>query len=124
VEDTGNTFITISWISSSVGNVTSTISLSSSTGDEIMSLISNDTQYTINGLTSGTSYRISIVPSVGMCQGEGKEVMADTNNMLTSVLIGNAVIIYSCVSQISIISSELNCFSRVNTTALLEYFNL
>jgi len=93
VEDTGYTFITISWISSSVGSVTYNISLSSSTGDVIMSLITNDTQYTINGLISGTSYRISVIPRVGMCQGEGKEVMVDTNNMSTSILIGNAVII-------------------------------
>jgi len=93
VEDIGNTFITISWISTSVGSVKYTISLSSSTGDVIMSLIINDTQYTINGLTSGTSYRISVVPSVGMCQGEGKAVMMDTNNVSASILIGIAMII-------------------------------
>ena len=93
VEDIGTTFITISWISSSVGNVTYTISLSSSAGDVIMSLITNDNQYTLNELTSGTSYRISVVPSVGICLGEGKEVMVDTTNVLTSILIGNAIII-------------------------------
>ena len=93
VEDTGYTFITISWISTSVDSVTYTISLSSSTGDVIISLITNDTQYTINGLTSDTSYRISVVPSVGMCQGEGKEVMVDTNNVSTSTMIGNTMII-------------------------------
>ena len=88
VEDTGTTFITISWISTSVGSVTYTISLSSSTGDVIMSHITNDTQYTINGLTSDTSYRISVVPSVGMCQGEGKEVMVNTTRALHSIPIG------------------------------------
>ncbi|XP_065916432.1 uncharacterized protein [Dysidea avara] len=44
----------------------------------MVSFTTTDTQYTINGLTSGTSYRISVVPSVGMCQGEGKEVMVNT----------------------------------------------
>ena len=73
VEDTGITFITISWISTSVGSVIYTI-----TGDVMVSFTTTDTQYTINGLTSGTSYRISVVPSVGMCQGEGKEVMVNT----------------------------------------------
>jgi len=94
VEDTGTTFITISWISTTaaVGSVTYTISLSSSTGDVIISLITNDTQYTINGLTSGTSYRISVVSSVGICQGEGKEVMVDTTGVPTSILIGHAII--------------------------------
>ncbi|XP_065916357.1 uncharacterized protein [Dysidea avara] len=73
VEDTGTTFITISWISTSVGSVIYTI-----TGDVMVSFTTIDTQYTINGLTSGTSYRISVVPSVGMCQGEGKEVIVNT----------------------------------------------
>ncbi|XP_065916306.1 uncharacterized protein [Dysidea avara] len=85
VEDTGTTFITISWISTSVGSVNYTISLSSSTGDVIMSHITIGTQYTINGLTSNTSYRISVVPSVGMCQGEGKEVMVDTTGISTNI---------------------------------------
>ena len=95
MKDTGTTFITISWISTTaaVGSVTYTVSLSSSTGDVIMSLIANDTQYTFNELTSGTSYRISVVPSVGICQGEGKEVMVDTTNVPTTILIGNAIII-------------------------------
>ncbi|XP_065916344.1 uncharacterized protein [Dysidea avara] len=87
VEDTGTTFITISWISTSVGSMTYVISLSSSTGDVVMSHITNDTQYTINGLTSNTSYRISVVPSVGMCQGEGKEVMVNTTRVSPSILI-------------------------------------
>ena len=77
VEDTGTTFTTISWISTSVGSVTYTITCS--TGDVMIS--SNDTidtNYTINRLTSGTLYRISVVPSVGMCEGEGKEIMVNT----------------------------------------------
>jgi len=80
-------------ISTSIGSVNYTISLSSSTGDVSMSVVTNDTQYTINGLTSGTSYRISVIPSVGMCQGEGKEVMVDTIGVPTSILIGNATIV-------------------------------
>ena len=75
----------LSWISTSVGSVTYTISLSPSTGDVIMSHITIGTQYTINGLTSNTSYRISVVPSVGMCQGEGKEVMVDTTGISTNI---------------------------------------
>ena len=82
--EVSNTFITISWISIPARRVTYTIPLLSSTGDVMMSLITNDTQYTINGLTSGTSYRISVVPSVGMCQGEGKEVMVDTVDITTT----------------------------------------
>ena len=77
MEDTGTTFTTISWISTSVGSVTYTITCS--TGDVMIS--SNDTidtNYTINRLTSGTLYRISVVPSVGMCEGEGKEIMVNT----------------------------------------------
>ena len=74
VMDTGTTFITISWISTSVGSVTYTI-----TGDVMLSFTTTDTQYTINGLISDTSYRISVVPSVGMCQGEGKEVILNTS---------------------------------------------
>jgi len=76
VENTGTTFITISWTSTSVGSVTYTITYS--TGDVMMSSITNDIIYTINGLASGTSYRISVVPSVGMCEGEGKEIMVNT----------------------------------------------
>ena len=53
-----------------------------------MSHITNDTQYTINGLTTNTSYRISVVPSVGMCQGEGKEVMVNTTRVSPSITIG------------------------------------
>jgi len=75
VEDTGNTFITISWTSTPARNVTYNISYS--TDDVVMT---NNTQYTISGLTSGTSYRISVVPSVGMCQGGGKEMMANTTD--------------------------------------------
>ena len=60
VEDTGTTFITISWKSTSVGSVTYTIKYS--TGDVMVSSITDDTNYTINGLTTGTSYRISVVP--------------------------------------------------------------
>ena len=41
-----------------------------------------DTEYSITGLSIGTSYRISVVPSVGMCQGEGKKVMV---NISTSI---------------------------------------
>ena len=88
VEDTGTTFITISWISTSVGSVNYIISLSSSTDDVIMSHITNNTQYTINGLTSNTSYRISVVRSVGMCQGEGKEVMVNTTRVSPNIPIG------------------------------------
>ena len=78
VMGTGATFITISWTSTSVGSVTYTITYS--TGDVMMSSITDDTNYTINGLTSGTSYRISVVPSDGMCKGEGKEMMMDAIN--------------------------------------------
>ena len=46
VEETGITFITISWISTSVGSVIYTI-----TGDVMVSFTTIDTQYTINGLT-------------------------------------------------------------------------
>ena len=101
VEDIGNTFITISWISTSVGSVTYSVSLSSSTGDVIMSLITNDTQFTINGLTSGTSYRISVVPSVGMCQGEGKKVMVDTIDVPATIQTGKSGL---CTSQVLIIT--------------------
>ncbi|XP_065916201.1 uncharacterized protein [Dysidea avara] len=90
VEDTGTTFITISWISTSVGSVNYIISLSSSTDDVIMSHITNNTQYTINGLTSNTSYRISVVRSVGMCQGEGKEVMVNTTRVSPNIPIGDS----------------------------------
>ena len=82
VEEIGTTFVTISWNSTSVG-VTYTITYS--TGDVMMSSITNDTNYTINGLTSGTSYRISVVPSDGVCQGEEKEVMVDTNDASISI---------------------------------------
>ena len=83
VEDIGTTFITISWTSTSVGSVTYNITYS--TGDVMISSISDDTNYTINGLTSGTSYRISVVPSDGVCQGEGKEMTVDTNGTSTRV---------------------------------------
>jgi len=69
-----------------------TVTLSLATGDVKMPSTS-DTLYTINGLTSGTSYRTSVVPSVGMCQGEGKEVIVDTTDVPTSMLIGNAILI-------------------------------
>ena len=80
--DTGTTFITISWISTSVGSVTYTITYL--TGNLMISYITDDTNYTINGLSSDTSYRISIVPSMGMCQGEGKEIMVDTTDISTT----------------------------------------
>ena len=74
MEDTGTTFITISWISTSVArSVTYTISLSSSTGDVMIPFTTTDTEYNITELSISTSYRISVVPSVGMWQGEGKE---------------------------------------------------
>ena len=76
VENTGTTFITISWTSTSVGSVTYTITYS--TDDVMMSSITDDTNYTNNGLTSGTSYRISVVPIMEICEGEGKEMMVDT----------------------------------------------
>ena len=41
-----------------------------------------DTEYNITGLSIGTSYMISVVPSVGMCQGEGKELMVDTSTSI------------------------------------------
>jgi len=82
VEDTGTTFIAISWISTSVGSVNCTITYS--TGNVMISYITDDTNYTINGLSSDTSYRISIVPSMGMCQGEGKEIMVDTTDISTT----------------------------------------
>ena len=91
VMGTGTTFITISWTSTSVGSVTYTITYS--TGDVMMSSITNDIIYTINGLASGTSYRISVVPSVGMCEGEGKEMMVDTNDTLTTVGKQNCIVI-------------------------------
>ena len=50
----------------------------------MISYITDDTNYTINGLSSDTSYRISIVPSMGMCQGEGKEIMVDTTDISTT----------------------------------------
>ena len=78
----GAQFITISWTITSVGSVTYTITYS--TGDVMMSSITGDTQYTINGLNNGTSYRISVVPRVGMCQGEGKEMMVNTTNISTT----------------------------------------
>ena len=94
VEDTGTTFITISWTSTSVGSVTYTITYS--TGDVMISSITDDTNYTINGRTSGTSYRISVVPtrSMGMCQGVGKEMMVDTTDVLISIStsIGKSII--------------------------------
>ena len=83
VEDIGASFITISWTSTSVGSVTYTITYS--TGDVIISSINTgDTNYTINGLTSGTSYRISVVPSDGVCQGEHKEMMVNTTDIATT----------------------------------------
>ena len=85
MEDTGTTLITISWTSTSVGSVTYII-ITYSTGDVMIS--SNDTvdtNYTINGLTSSTSYRISVVASDGMCEGEGKEMMVVTNDTSTTV---------------------------------------
>jgi len=85
VMSTGTTLITISWTSTSVGSVTYTI-ITYSTGDVmISSKHTNDTSVTIDGLDSGTSYRISVVPSMGMCEGEGKEMMVDTNGTLTTV---------------------------------------
>ena len=83
VEDTGTTFITISWTSTSVGSVTYTITYS--TGDVMISSITDDTNHTINGLTSGTSYKINVVPIMEMCQGKGKEMMVDTNHASTVV---------------------------------------
>jgi len=47
--------------------------------------MTNDTYYNISGLTRGTSYVISVVPSVGPCQGEGKEMMADTTDHHISI---------------------------------------
>ena len=82
MEETGTTFITISWNSTSVGV---TYIITYSTGDVMMSSITNDTNHTINGLTSGTSYRISVVPSDGVCEGEGKEMMVDTNDGSISI---------------------------------------
>ena len=76
--DTGTTFITTSWTSTSVGSVTYTITYS--TGDVMISSITNDINFTINGLTSGTSYRISVVISDGVCQGEGKEMIVNQYN--------------------------------------------
>jgi len=67
-----------------------------STGDVMISSITDDTNYTINGRTSGTSYRISVVPtrSMGMCQGVGKEMMVDTTDVLISIStsIGKSII--------------------------------
>ena len=51
----------------------------------MMSSIANDTKYTINGLTSGTSYRISVVPIMGVCQGEWKEMMVNTVDLSISI---------------------------------------
>ena len=85
VKDTGTTFITISWTSTSVGGVNYTIN-TYSTGDVMISSINtDDTNYTINGLTSGTSYRISVVASDGVCQGKGEQMMAKTNGTSTTV---------------------------------------
>ena len=81
-EDIGTTFITISWTSISVGSVTYTITYS--TGDVMMSSITDDTNYTVNELTSDTLYRNSVVASDGVCEGEGKEMMADTNDTRTT----------------------------------------
>ena len=79
MEDTGTTFITISWTSTSVDSVTYNITYS--TGDVMISSITDDTNYTINGLTSSTSYRISVEPSDGVCEGEGKEMMVNTTDV-------------------------------------------
>ena len=58
-----------------------------------ISFATNNTKYIFNGLTSDTSYRISVVPSEGMCRGEGKKVMVDTIGMLTGIMIGNTIVI-------------------------------
>ena len=83
VDDTGTTFITISWTSTSVGSVTfSRLTIAYSTDNVIISSFNTyDTLYTVNGLTSGTSYRISVVPSDGVYEGEGKEIMVDTTDV-------------------------------------------
>ena len=83
VNNIGTTFITISWNCTSVGRVTYTI-----TGDVMLSFTTTGTQYTINGLKNDTSYRISVVPSVGMCQGEGEEMTVNTAGVLPSLPIG------------------------------------
>ena len=94
---TGTTFITLSWTSTSVGSVTYTITYS--TGDVMMSSITDDTSYTIYGLTSGTSYRISVVPSMGMCDGEQKIMMADTNHTsnIDVTLTSSGIVIIICI---------------------------
>ena len=99
---TGATFITISWTSTSVGSVTYTITYS--TGDVMISFNdTDDTNYTINGLTSGTSYRISVVPIMGMCQGERKVMMVDTNRTSstdgTLTSIGIVIVIAGVVND-------------------------
>ena len=103
MEDTGTTFITISWTSTSVGSVTYT-GITYSTGDVIISSFNTDeTRYTINGLTSGTLYRISVVPSDGGCEGEGKEMMVDTNHPSTAEIDGPVIGIYCNGEMTSIV---------------------
>ncbi|XP_065915415.1 receptor-type tyrosine-protein phosphatase eta-like isoform X2 [Dysidea avara] len=121
VEDTGTTFITISWISTSVGSVTYTILLSSSTGDVMIQIITTDTEYNITGLSIGTSYRISVVPSVGMCQGEGKEVMVNTTGMPTTDIpqLSDPVVVERCVSYLYIIWNDTTQSVPVNYTVML-----
>ena len=80
VEDTGTNFITISWSCTSVCNVTCTII----PGDQTLSFTATDTEYNITELLIGTSYRISVVPSVGMCQGEEKEITVNTTGVSPS----------------------------------------
>ena len=85
VKDTGTTFITISWNNTSVGSANYTIITYSTDDVMISSNDTDDTNYTINGLTSGTSYRISVVPSDELCQGIGEQMMAETNGTSTTV---------------------------------------
>ena len=85
MEDTGTTFITISWTSTSVGSVNYTINTYSTDDEMISSNNTDDTNYTINGLISGTLYRINVVPNMGMCEGEGKKVIVVTTDVLVSI---------------------------------------
>ena len=84
MEDTGTTFITISWTSTSVGSVSYTVTTYSTDNVMISSNDTDDNSYTINELNSSTLYRINVVPYVGVLQGEGKEVTVNTNDTSTT----------------------------------------
>ncbi|XP_065916197.1 uncharacterized protein [Dysidea avara] len=74
------TVIAISWTSTS--SVSYGILLTAA-GAIISSTSTNDTQYSFNGLTNGTSYMISVIPRNQICQGEGVDLMVIAGVMPT-----------------------------------------